>query len=109
MPEGGIIRICAENVKIKFKDGFALPEGKYVKISVKNQGKGIQKEQLRKIFDPYFTTKKRGNGLGLATSYSIVKKHDGFIAADSQVGLGTTFSLYLPSSRNKILNEVETV
>jgi len=75
-----------------------LQEGKYVKICIKDQGKGIPKEYLTKIFDPYFTTKKTGNGLGLATSYSIIKKHNGFIAVDSQEGFGTTFTLYLPAS-----------
>jgi len=108
MPEGGTISISAENVTVKAKDDLPLKEGKYIKVLVKDQGCGIQKKHLQKIFDPYFTTKNTGNGLGLATSYSIIKKHDGFIAVDSQVGIGTTFSLYFPFSRNKILHTAKT-
>ena len=108
MPEGGTISISAENIVIKAKDDSPVKEGNYVKVLIKDRGCGIPKKHLQKIFDPYFTTKKTGNGLGLATPYSIVKKHDGFIAADSQVGVGTTFSLYLPFSQNKILHPAET-
>jgi CheY-like chemotaxis protein len=78
-----------------------LKEGKYVKWFVKDQGSGIPKENLQKIFDPYFTTKPtgsaRGMGLGLAICYSIIQKHDGFIAAESEPGTGSTFFVYLPA------------
>lgn len=101
MPEGGTIEIHAENLSTDAKEGMPLREGKYVKISVKDQGIGIPAEHLPKIFDPYFTTKEKGSGLGLATSYSIVKKHDGYITAESESGLGTTFYIYLPASEKE--------
>jgi CheY-like chemotaxis protein len=75
-----------------------LAFGKYVKISIKDSGTGISKEHLPNIFTPYFTTKKSGTGLGLATSYSIVSKHNGLITVESKPGAGTTFHIYLPAS-----------
>ncbi|MBU7046698.1 MAG: PAS domain S-box protein [Theionarchaea archaeon] len=98
MPEGGVIQVKAENV---FIDEGVLPlkRGDYVKISIKDQGVGIPKKYLQKIFDPYFTTKQKGSGLGLSTSYSIVMKHDGYITAESEGGKGTTFYIYLPASQ----------
>ncbi len=101
MPEGGIIRIYAENMSIDAENGISLKEGKYVKISVKDQGIGIPQEYLDKIFDPYFTTKQTGSGLGLATSYSIIKSHGGYLHTESNVGKGTTFSIYLPVSEKE--------
>lgn len=101
MPEGGTIEVSAENLSAGAKEGMPLREGKYVKISVKDQGIGIPAEHLHKIFDPYFTTKEKGSGLGLATSYSIVKKHDGYITVESESGLGTTFYIYLPASEKE--------
>ena len=98
MPEGGIIRVRAENTNIGLRDGLPLEEGRYVRISVEDQGIGISEEFIQKIFDPYFTTKEKGNGLGLAASYSIVKKHNGHITVESRVGAGTTFYIYLPAS-----------
>jgi hypothetical protein len=63
-----------------------------------DEGPGIAKDHLHRIFDPYFTTKSEGTGLGLATSYSIIKKHDGMIEVESRLGKGTTFNMYLPAS-----------
>jgi len=102
MPDGGIIRISTENVRIRANEGLPLKEGKYVKISIKDQGIGISEEDLHKIFDPYFTTKSDGSGLGLAISYSIVNKHKGYIMAESKVGVETTFILFLPASEKEI-------
>ena len=79
-----------------------LKKGKYVKISVTDQGMGIPMEHLPNIFDPYFTTKQKGSGLGLAVAYSIVKKHGGHLAVESQLGKGTTFHLYLPAIERQI-------
>lgn len=101
MPEGGTIEVSAENISAGAKEGMPLREGKYVKISVKDQGIGIPAEHLHKIFDPYFTTKEKGSGLGLATSYSIVKKHNGYITVESESGLGATFYIYLPASEKE--------
>lgn len=87
----------------KKKDNLPLPDGKYIRISVKDEGTGIPQEHLEKIFDPYFTTKKmnrsKGTGLGLAVCYSLIKKHDGYITVESEVGRGTTFHIYLAASK----------
>jgi signal transduction histidine kinase/CheY-like chemotaxis protein len=102
MPGGGNIEISAINVIIRPGDIIPLKKGKYVKVSVKDHGKGITKRNLTKIFDPYFTTKKSGSGLGLSVAYSIVKKHEGYITVMSGPGKGTTFYIYIPASREKI-------
>ncbi len=98
MQDGGIVTIRGENIALGARDVPPLREGNYVKISVRDRGAGIPKEHLTKIFDPFFTTKQKGNGLGLAVSYSIIKKHEGHIAVESEPRTGTTFSLYLPAS-----------
>jgi len=98
MPQGGRIRIAARNVRAGSVQGLKLPGRDYVIFSVRDEGIGIPAEHLGKIFDPYFSTKQRGSGLGLSISYSIVKKHDGMIRADSTLGEGTTFSVYLPAA-----------
>jgi PAS domain S-box-containing protein len=97
MPEGGVIKINAENIIIDDGDGLPIKRGRYVKITVEDQGTGIPEEHLPKIFDPYFTTKQSGSGLGLATTYSIIKNHDGYIGVESKVGVGTKFLIYLPA------------
>jgi PAS domain S-box-containing protein len=99
MPEGGSLSIRTENVSIDKDEAkrLSVKPGQYVQISVKDTGTGIPKEYLNKIFDPYFTTKEKGSGLGLSTSYSIIRKHDGAISVSSEVGAGTTFIIYLPS------------
>ena len=96
MPEGGDIRVSAENVTVG--PAGMLLEGRWLKISLADQGTGIPEEHLQSIFDPYFTTKPKGSGLGLATVYSVIRNHGGFIAVESKVGEGTTFHLYLPAS-----------
>jgi PAS domain S-box-containing protein len=98
MPEGGVIQVRAENVLLEDGGGLPLQQGKYIKISIQDQGIGIPDEHLSKIFDPYFTTKQKGSGLGLAVVYSIIKRHDGYITLESQLGQGTTFHIYLPAS-----------
>lgn len=104
MPKGGKITINAENVKIDKGNNTALEPGKYVKIEITDQGKGISKENLPHIFDPYFSTKEKGSqkgmGLGLSICYSIILKHKGIITADSQENKGTTIHLFLPSSNS---------
>lgn len=76
--------------------------GRYIKISIEDRGGGIHPEHLPKIFDPFFTTKRDGSGLGLATAYSVVKGHAGHIHVDSDVGVGTTFHIYLPASNKSL-------
>jgi signal transduction histidine kinase len=98
MPEGGVLKLTAENCTVPGKDNLPLLDGRYVKVTVDDQGPGIPKELLPKIFDPYFTTKEMGSGLGLATTYSIIKKHGGYISVESETGVGTIFNIYLPVS-----------
>jgi signal transduction histidine kinase len=100
-PAGGIISVMAQNITVSENEGFSLKNGRYVKISIKDTGVGILKENLVKIFDPYFTTKEmssqKGIGLGLSICYSIIKSHDGTIAVESEIGVGTTVDIYLPT------------
>ena len=98
MPDGGIVRICGENVAIGADSDLPLQAGAYIRVSIDDDGVGIPQEYLGQVFDPYFTTKQGGSGLGLAAAYSIVKKHDGHIVAESEVGVGTAFRIYLPAS-----------
>lgn len=103
MPKGGTIKVSAENVLGSQKNHNSfLTEGEYVKISVKDQGIGISPENIERIFDPFFTTKENGHGLGLASCFSIIKKHDGFMSVKSGEGVGTTFYIYLPTSKNEL-------
>jgi PAS domain S-box-containing protein len=105
MPEGGLIQIRASNLPTAAvgKKNLPISLKDYIEVAVRDQGTGILQEHLLKIFDPYFTTKERGNGLGLSTAYSILKKHNGHIQVDSEVGIGSTFFLYLPASPKALL------
>jgi len=108
MPDGGIIKVKAENVIIGVndrKDILPLNIGEYVRITIEDKGIGIPKDHLQKIFEPYFTTKEKGSGLGLATAYSIIKNHDGHISVNSELGTGTYFSMYLPASNKTLLTQ----
>lgn len=102
MPEGGKIDIRMRNLRVRHAEVPALDSGDYVCIEVKDEGTGIAPENLKRIFDPYFTTKENGNGLGLASSYSIINGHKGTITADSAVGSGSAFRVYLPKSQTPI-------
>ncbi|MEW6291535.1 MAG: ATP-binding protein [Thermodesulfobacteriota bacterium] len=101
MVNGGGVQVRAENQEIGEHDGLDLAPGTYLRISITDQGVGIPQENLAKIFDPYFTTKRmasqRGTGFGLAICYSIMRRHDGTITAESENGKGTTFHIYLPA------------
>ncbi len=105
MPDGGALQVYAENLIIETDhfDGIPFKKGDYVKISFKDFGVGIQRNHLSKIFDPYFTTKQKGSGLGLSIVFSVIKKHDGYITVESIPGAGTTFHIYLPASVKKTL------
>ncbi len=96
MPIGGALQIFGENVTLDGTDQHIA--GKYVKLTLKDHGIGIPEGIIDKIFDPFFTTKKTGNGLGLSTSYSIIKKHNGYLEVESVAGIGTTFYIFLPAS-----------
>ncbi|MHB1025189.1 MAG: hybrid sensor histidine kinase/response regulator [Desulfobacteria bacterium] len=98
MPLGGVIKVKAKNVKVDGKDSLPLSPGDYVKVSIEDTGCGIPQKNLKKIFDPYFTTKSKGNGLGLSTSYFIMKHHMGHLDVASSVGVGSTFNIYFPAT-----------
>jgi PAS domain S-box-containing protein len=98
MPEGGVVTIRGENIKIGDSNPLSLKAGAYVKISIEDEGHGIPGEYLNKIFDPYFTTKQKGSGLGLTTAYYILQKHGGSIQIESDLDKGTTCHLYLPAT-----------
>ncbi len=102
MPEGGTITVTAENIKVDEHVSKTLTPGRYVKITIADEGIGIPESLLGKIFDPYFTTKQAGSGLGLATTYSIIKKHQGAIEVESKINVGTRFHIYLPASAEEI-------
>ena len=108
MPEGGVLNIGAKNTVIQRRGELPLPKGNYVEITIEDHGTGISKEHLDRIFDPYFSTKQKGSGLGLATAYSIIKNHGGYITAKSKLGVGTTFRIYLPASEKPIPKKEET-
>jgi PAS domain S-box-containing protein len=108
MPCGGIILINVENITDGRKDLPSLLTVKYIKITVRDQGVGIPQEHLDKIFDPFFTTKQKGNGLGLSVVYSIISKHDGHIAVESELGKGTVFHIYIPASKKDMIQLAPT-
>jgi PAS domain S-box-containing protein len=107
MPAGGSVRVVCENFQLANEDANLsyLRPGRFVKITVQDEGIGIPAEYIKKIFDPYFTTKPKGSGLGLATAYSIIKSHDGMITVDSKAGAGSAFSIYLPASDKEVQSE----
>ncbi len=101
MPWGGVVTISCENAGVADGEIPPLAAGRYLKITIRDQGPGIPPDVLPNIFDPYFTTKPTGSGLGLAMSYSIVKRHGGHIGVESAPGYGTTFRIYLPASQQE--------
>ncbi len=107
MPEGGVITITGINCFITPDMGIPLVAGKYVKITFTDQGHGIAPEHIKKIFDPYFTTKSHGNGLGLAITYSVIRKHNGYISVQSTPSRGSTFTIYLPMSTNTLNSKTD--
>jgi signal transduction histidine kinase len=106
MPKGGSIQIYASNIRID-DNSFLIQDGDYAKVTITDTGCGIPEENLHRIFDPYFTTKPVGTGLGLASSYSIVKNHGGTITVSSELNKGTCFTIYLPEVSNILASEPE--
>ncbi|MBI5886348.1 MAG: PAS domain-containing protein [Deltaproteobacteria bacterium] len=94
---GRVINITARNVRLAETNGVPLRDGDYVRITVKDSGPGIAPNIIHKIFDPFFTTQERASGLGLAISYSIIKKHGGHVCVESREGRGASFDVYLPA------------
>ena len=104
MPNGGTLRVSCDNFSYDQNTAPAIPDlmpGDYIRIAIRDEGTGISEDCIKRIFDPYFTTKPKGNGLGLATTYSIVKNHNGLITVESKVHFGSTFTIYLPALRHQ--------
>lgn len=105
MPGGGSVSISGEEVTVDTPNTMLLAPGRYVKLTLTDSGCGISEEDQKRVFDPYFTTKSGGSGLGLALSQSIISKHGGYIGLQSVVGRGTTFELLLPASSVKVTHQ----
>ncbi len=101
MPNGGTLHVGCDNFCYDTNDAVIpdLVPGDYVRIRIRDEGVGIPEKYMKRIFDPYFTTKPKGNGLGLATAYSIIKNHNGLMTVESEVHVGTTFTIYLPAAQ----------
>lgn len=102
MPHGGTVGVAAQNVEVDDTSSALLPAGRYIKVTIADRGCGVPEELATKIFDPYFTTKPTGSGLGLAISYSIVKKHGGFLQLEASSSDGSSFAFYVPASQGKV-------
>jgi signal transduction histidine kinase/CheY-like chemotaxis protein len=107
MKQGGIIEVGFDNVSLDNPNEMGLKEGRYVKISIRDHGSGIPEDSINRVFDPYFTTKDKGSGLGLATVYSIIKNHDGFVGVESRIDEGSTFRIYLPATTKGLQKDSE--
>lgn len=107
MPGGGKIEITAENTSLGKGNELSLDPGRYLRIIIEDSGTGIPSEVQSKIFDPYFTTKPKGSGLGLAVVYSILSNHGGGITVESEQGMGSKFFIYLPATREIVHREVK--
>jgi PAS domain S-box-containing protein len=108
MPDGGTLRVRAANVTLGENTGRLLPPGPYIKVLVSDTGTGIPNEYLNRIFEPYFTTKSRGHGLGLSTTWSVIKNHGGHIEVRSEPGKGSTFEMLLPAT-GRVLSTAPSV
>jgi len=105
MPNGGVLTVRAENRELLEMGPGTLPPGHYLEITIIDQGVGIPKEYLPRIFDPFYTTKPKGHGLGLATSFSIIARHGGRIEAQSAPGVGSSFSVFLPALTGRAVTD----
>jgi CheY-like chemotaxis protein len=97
MPDGGTLCIKAKNIRLRPENDLRLRKGNYIRIAFKDQGIGIPKDNINKIFDPYYTTKNSGSGLGLTMTYAVIQRHGGLITVESEKGKGTIFYIYLPA------------
>jgi signal transduction histidine kinase len=102
MPQGGTLKVACENVTVTSDGPGLLSRGKYVSFAIRDEGTGIPKEHLSRLFDPYFTTKQKGSGLGLAIVHTVVQKHGGSVEVESVLGQGSMFRVYLPASQRVV-------
>ena len=105
MPNGGSVQLTAENIQVNEKSGVPLESGRYIKIAIADHGPGVPPDLSANIFDPYFTTKPSSSGLGLAISYSIIRKHGGFLHLERTSPAGATFAFYLPAAPGKVVSD----
>ena len=105
MPQGGKLTIRLDNLMVASGELPGLSPGKYIRAAVQDEGEGMDENIQQRIFDPFFSTKQNGSGLGLATVYSIITKHGGNVSVSSSPGTGACFTLYLPASENQAVNE----
>ena len=105
MPNGGIVASAAENVQVDEKSGLPLESGRYIKVAIADHGPAFRGLSIQNIFDPYFTTTNLSSGLGLAISYSIIRKHGGFLHLENNSPAGATFAFYLPAAPGKVVSD----
>jgi len=98
MPNGGTIEVSCSNFSAEPDVDLPLQPGRYLKLSIEDEGIGIPDDLLPQIFDPFFTTKQKGSGLGLSTCFSIIQKHGGHVRVESALGEGTRFEVFLPAA-----------
>jgi CheY-like chemotaxis protein len=106
MGDRGTLRVIGRNVQVNTGEVARLSAGPYVRLSIVDEGPGIARDLLTRVFDPFFTTKTSGSGLGLSTAYAIAARHDGTIEAESELGAGATFHLFLPGAPGKPVSTV---
>jgi len=109
MPEGGVVTIRGENITVGDNESIPLAQGSYVKISIEDRGDGIPPNVFSKVFDPYFTTRQKGSGLGLTIAYYIIRKHGGHIQVESSIGKGTTCHIFLPVCQSPLPTETKDI
>ncbi|PYI88500.1 MAG: hypothetical protein DMF03_10430 [Verrucomicrobia bacterium] len=108
MPSGGTVVIAAGNIQLEQKAGVLLPQGRYVRVTIADQGSGVPDKIATRIFDPYFTTKPASSGLGLSISFSIIKKHGGLLHLENSSPAGAVFAFYLPATKAEPTDRTES-
>ena len=105
MPNGGCVDVCAEKIQLTASSALPLPAGRYIKVAITDHGPGVPPDLVGRIFDPSFTTKTSSSGLGLAISYSIIRKHGGFLHLEKNSPAGAAFAFYLPAAIGKVVTD----